>query len=296
MRKLSSIVQATALEILSEPLTLLVKLTALALVVFAPTFHYHQFGEVTRMARDTGFSAVLVGGGVLAAFETIRALRREIESGTLEMALARPVSRGAFFLGKALGSWLATVFAVLVVFATSLVVVEGSAVGGRIAEKTGDVARIWGPCVAVAVAVIVLPTVAAAALNRFCRCRFVLTEQFLSAALAFVAGAWAVFRDPSVLAPYFAALVPLLVLMAVWVAAAAAFAFGLRANAAAAMTGLVAAGSFPFVGNYYLSDMLANGGTVAWTYVAFAVLAALPAMAAFLLLGSCACEAGARRE
>ena len=280
---MSSIVQATALEILSEPLTLLVKLTALALVVFAPTFHYHQFGEVTRMARDTGFSAVLVGGGVLAAFETIRALRREIESGTLEMALARPVSRGAFFLGKALGSWLATVFAVLVVFATSLVVVEGSAVGGRIAEKTGDVARIWGPCVAVAVAVIVLPTVAAAALNRFCRCRFVLTEQFLSAALAFVAGAWAVFRDSSVLAPYFAALVPLLVLMAVWVAAAA-------------MTGLVAAGSFPFVGNYYLSDMLANGGTVSWTYVAFAVLAALPAMAAFLLLGSCAREAGARRE
>ena len=62
------------------------------------------------------------------------------------------------------------------------------------------------------------------------------------------------------------------------------------------MTGLVAAGSFPFVGNYYLSDMLANGGTVSWTYVAFAVLAALPAMAAFLLLGSCAREAGARRE
>ena len=87
-----------------------------------------------------------------------------------------------------------------------------------------------------------------------------------------------------------------MVLMAVWVAAAAAFAFGLRANAAAAMTGLVAAGSFPFVGNYYLSDMLANGGTVSWTYVAFAVLAALPAMAAFLLLGSCAREAGARRE
>ena len=94
MIKFFSILKATALEILSEPLSLLVLLAALAMTVFAPAFHYHQFGEATRMARDAGFSALFACGGVLAVFTTIRAFRREVETGTLEMALAHPVSRG----------------------------------------------------------------------------------------------------------------------------------------------------------------------------------------------------------
>ena len=54
MRGIMSVAKATALEILSEPLTLLVLLAALTMAVLAPAFHYHQFGEATRMARDAG--------------------------------------------------------------------------------------------------------------------------------------------------------------------------------------------------------------------------------------------------
>ena len=127
MRRFRSIVKATALEILSEPLTLLVLLVALALAVLAPVFHYHQFGEPTRMARDAGLSAVLTCGSVLAIFGTIRAFRREIESGTFEMVLAHPISRGGYFLAKTLGAFLATAFFSLIVFGVLVTIVIGFA-------------------------------------------------------------------------------------------------------------------------------------------------------------------------
>ena len=73
MRESISIVKATAFEIISEPLSLLILLAALVLTVLAPAFHYHQFGEATRMARDAGLSSVLMGGLVIAVFGTIRA-------------------------------------------------------------------------------------------------------------------------------------------------------------------------------------------------------------------------------
>ena len=260
-------------------------LASLTLAVFAPAFHYHQFGEATRMARDAGFSAVFVVGGILAVFGTIRAFRREIESGTLEMALAHPVTRRRFFLFKTLGAFAPTALVMLAVFATSLVAVEGAAVGGRIAERTGDIARVWGPCVAVGAAVIVLPLVIGALLNRFLRFRFVLTGVLATVLLSVAGAVWVLARDAPTLRPLFAAALPLAFLTALFAAAAAAFSFRFRANAAAALTGLVALGFLPFAGNYYLADAVANGGTVSWTYVGCSWLALLPALAAFLVLG-----------
>ena len=103
MKPYVSITLATALEVASSPLSLLVMLAAMALEVFAPVFHYHQFGDPTRMARDAALSALFTCGAVFAVFGAIRAVRREIETGTQEMALAHAVARGGFFLAKAAG-------------------------------------------------------------------------------------------------------------------------------------------------------------------------------------------------
>ena len=99
---LMPVIKATAIEILSSPLTLLLLLAALTLAVLAPAFHYHQFGEATRMARDAGFSAIFTCGTAVAVFCTIQAFRSEIESGTLQMALSHPISRASFFISKML--------------------------------------------------------------------------------------------------------------------------------------------------------------------------------------------------
>ena len=277
--------KTTALEILSEPLSLLLLLAALAIAVFAPAVHYHQFGEPTRMARDAGLSAIFVCGGALAAFGTIRAFRREAESGTLEMALARPISRGGFFLAKAAGAAAAYIVFALTVFGAQLPITWGAAVGGAIAAQTGALVRVFGPALAVGVAVIVLPLAFAAALSRLVRFRFVLTAFAFALALAVLSGGAATFLAPRL----FLKLLPAAVLLAfpalVLVAASAAASVRLKANAAASVAGLAFAAMLPAIGNYYLSDALSNGGRIPWSYVAMAAAAALPALAAMLLVG-----------
>ena len=285
MRGAASVAKATALEILSEPLTLLVLLAALVMAVLAPAFHYHQFGEATRMARDAGFSALFTCGSVVAVFGTIRAFRREIESGTVQMALSHPVSRGGFFIAKALGSFAAYLVFATTVFFTSLVIVEGARVGGAVAERTGDIARIGGPFLAAGVAVLLLPLLFGAALNRFGRGRFVLSSMSAAFFLSLLAGAASAALDRELLPRYLPVAVLLLPPALVLLAASAAFAVRFRANAAAAAVGVIAATGLPAVGNYYMSDALSRGGSVPWGYVAVASLAAVPAVLAFALLG-----------
>ena len=285
MRESISIVKATAFEILSEPLSLLVLLAALVLTVLAPAFHYHQFGEATRMARDAGLSSILIGGLVIAVFGTIRAFRREVESGTMAMALAHPVSRAAFFLAKTLGAGAAYLVFASIVFLTAFVIVDGAAIGGLIAAKSGDIARLYGPNLAEGVGVIVLPLALGAALNRFGNVRFVLSSFILALSLSVAFAALSAIRDVA----GFLRLLPVAALItlftSVLLVASAAFAVRFKANAAASSAGLVLAFLLPAVGNYYLADALSRGGSVPWTYVGCAALATLPAVLFFLFLG-----------
>ena len=277
--------KATALEVLSEPLSLLTLLAALTISVLAPAFHYHQFGEATRMARDAGCSALLVCGGILAVFGTIRAFRREIESGTMAMALAHPVSRTGFFAAKALGSLVAYLVFVTIVFGTMTVIFEGAAIGGVVARQTGDVARLYGPCLAIGLAVMLVPLTLAAILNRFGRFRFVLTVFALAFGGAVIAGTVIAVLSRG----YVLRLVPVSILLmmpaGVLLTAAAAFAVRFKANVAASLTGLVLVVILPAVGNYCLSDALTGGGVVPWSYVGLAALAAMPVLVGFMLLG-----------
>ena len=286
MRRSFSIVKVTALEILSEPLTLLVLLAALVLAVLAPAFHYHQFGDPTRMARDAGFSALFTCGGVVAVFGTIRSFRREIESGTLEMALVHPISRAQFFLSKTAGALVAVLLFAWTVLCTTAIVFEGAAIGGQIAQRTGDIARLYGPCLAVGVGILVVPLVVAAVLNRFARFRFVLSAMTLAWGLSAVgAGLLAVLTRGDVLRLVPVA-IPVVLLVCVFLSAAAAFAVRFKGHVAASAVGVLLLACLPAIGNYYLVAALSGpGGALSWGYVAWAFVVTVPALAAFLLLG-----------
>ena len=285
MRRLGAIVRATALEILSEPLSLLVLLAALTMSVLAPAFHYHQFGEATRMARDAGFSALLLCGGIVSVFGTVRAFRREVESGTLSMALVHSVSRAGFFLAKTAGALVAVLVFSAIVLSVAMTIVEGASVGGRLAAASGDIARLWGPCLAAGVGVMVLPLVFGAALNRFAGCRFVLSFFAVAGCLAALCFGWTAFRDGSLVLRLLPAALPIVVLSVVLMSAAAAFSVRLKANAASAAVGGAVVLLVPAVGNYYLSNALSGGGAVTWGYVGLAGLAAVPVIVFFVLLG-----------
>lgn len=287
MRRSLAIVKATALEILSEPLTLLILLSALVLTVVMPVFHYHQFGEATRMARDAGLSALFSCGVILAVFSTIRSFRREIETGTFEMALAHPLSRERFFYTKTLGAILALLVFVFILAGATITSVIGAEIGGRLAERTGDIARIWGPCVAAGLLTTVGSLVVGAALNRFARFRFVLSSVILMTIFSLSSAAiFSIGFDGSVWARLLPAILLLTFLEGLFVVIASVSAVRLKANAAATVTGLLLVCFLPFLGNYYCADRLANGGVIPWSFVGLAALALLPAFGGFFLCGA----------
>ena len=220
MRRHLAILRTTALEVCSEPLTFLLTLTALGCAAILPSLHFHQFGESSRMARDAGLSALLIVGLAYSVFCTVKPYRREIESGTLQMALAASVSRPGFFLAKLAGVFLAYLVFAVTVTCVALTAVNGAELGGALAAKTGDIAKMYGPSLSFAVSVLVLPPVLAAALNRFLRFRFVPTATFLSLVLA--AGAAAFRFSPHLAARFLPAAVLLVFPAAVFMAAAAA--------------------------------------------------------------------------
>ena len=283
MRRGRAIVFATALELLCEPLFLLVLLVALVLSSIAPAMHYHQFGEASRMARDAGLSAILVGGIVIALTGPVRTFRREFETGTVQVALAHSVSRTMFFLCKTLGCAIAYVVFVLTVAFASLTVVNGAEIGGTIASVRGNIARLWGPSLLCAIAAIVLPMLIAAMLNRFARFRFTLTANVLSLSFAFVGVFYRLDTDLAgrILPAAFLASIPALILLA----ASSAFAVRFTGNVTLVLSAAIAVIVLPALGNYCLSDALAGGGHVPATYIAAAVATIVPAVAALLALG-----------
>ena len=284
MRRLWAIARATALEMMSEPLSLLVLIGALALAVFSPALHYHQFGEPTRMARDAGLSALLLAGSVFAVFGTHRTVRRELESGTAAVAVAIAVTRTRFLLGKALGAFLAFLVFAVTVAAVSLTVTKGAAIGGEIAAVSGDIPKLWGPSYALGVASVVLPCLVAAALNRFARCRFCLTAFLLTVLVGLASTAYRF--DAALLgrlAPVWVAMASVTV---VYLVATAALSVRFRTNAALGGVAALALLSLPYVGNHCLSDALSRNGSVGWGHCLALAGATLPAVAAFLLLGA----------
>lgn len=283
MRRICAIVKATALEILSEPLVFLVTAASMSLAVLAPAMHCHEFGDPSKMARDAGVSAILVGGAVIAAFGATKTIRREIETQTAMTALALPVSRRMFFLSKAAGAFFAYMFFTITVGAVSMASVRGAVIGGEIAARDHTMARMYGPVFAVATAAIVVPFVYGAVLNHSFRRRFTLNANL--SALVIALSAMAYRFDPGV----FVGTAPVFVLVAlpalILLAACAAFSGRFGFNAAAATAVLVFACFLPALGNYCVTDVVSAGETVSWRYLLVATAAIIPPVAALLYLG-----------
>lgn len=273
MKPINAIIKATALSIISEPLSLLLLISALLVSTLAPAFHYHQFGEPTRMARDAGVSALVVFGIIFAASGAIRTFRREIESGTAALALSHAVSRRGFFIAKTIGVMFALLLFGLTVIFNSITIVNGAGIGGKLAATNGDIARLYGPSFLLGVAVFLLPSIFAAVLNRFAHFRFCLTAFVLT----FIGSLMTIsFRfDPmsaiGVARLDFLSLMPSFIIAA----ASSAYAARFRFNFASMLTILTTALICPIMINYTSAKSSLS-----------AFLAALPLIAAFVIGGA----------
>lgn len=103
VRPVFAVAKATAVEGLQRPVAVLLALACFELVALQPLVQLHSFGEPGRLSRDSGMAFLLVFGLVFAVFCAGDGFARELRDGTAAAALAGPVSRPAFVVGKYLG-------------------------------------------------------------------------------------------------------------------------------------------------------------------------------------------------
>jgi hypothetical protein len=93
----------TAVEILRQPLPVLVTTLATTLAALFPLVLSFQFGEEGRLVRDGILALHFTLGVYLAAIAASATLGRELQSGSGALVLSKAVSHELFYLSKFLG-------------------------------------------------------------------------------------------------------------------------------------------------------------------------------------------------
>ena len=294
MRRFLVLARSAALEALAEPLSAVVFLVALLTIHWAPVFHYHQFGEAGRLARECGFSALLVFGLVFATAAAMRVIGGEIASGTAAVALARPVPRPLFFCAKVSGVVGAFLLFSLAVAAATVLATYASAEGAaRLAaccEEGGEPSRIWQPGLRLGTCLTLGGFVLAALANRFASARFCVTACVCVALAQPLALASALPFGPEGAG----ALGVLACGCTVFIVLAGALAVRLKPAPTVALVSAAVLSSFawpvtgvlPVLGRFWLVEALAAGQDSAWCGVGRTLLAAVCLVAFWLVAGS----------
>lgn len=312
------VARTTALEGLQQPVCLLLTVAALVFTGLQPLVHMHAFGEGGRLTRDSGLAVMLVFGLLVVVLTSGSTLARELSSGTVAAALAKPISRTGFLIGKFLGTvavialfcWCG-VFAVLFAERTAERYVETARLMGHLRDTT---------CGRLALLMPVLALVGAAGLNWRCRRRFGLwfflmlsvLQPLLMVGLGFLGrdGVRHGLSDYSLALDFrvlpAAALVALL--LAVFAGLATTLSTRLQTGAAVTVSFVVLFLGFladsqlggaaawplrllyaavPDVQHFWVVDALAEGGRIPGAYVLKAAVYAITYMGGVLLLGAC---------
>lgn len=305
MRRFLALARSATLEALAEPLSAVLFLVALMTVHLAPVFHYHQFGEAGRLARECGFSALLVFGLVFSTAAAVRAIGGEIVSGTAAAALARPVSRPLFFCAKTSGVVVAFLVYLLAVAAATLLATYSSMEGAHLVEhccEGGEPSRIWRPGLVAGTWLTCGAFVLAGLANRFLRARFCVSACVLLASAQPLALLVALpfgehgFCATALVLPW--AIVPALGVLAsgciVFIVLAGALAVRLKPAPTVALVASSVLLSFvwpvkavlPAIGRFWLVDGLAARGGIDWGDAGLSVLGAALLTGFWLTLGS----------
>jgi hypothetical protein len=98
-----AIARATVVESIQQPVAFLIFASGVLSTLLVPIFQFHRFSEEGRLARDSGFSTLMVFGLALAVTAAGRAVAVEIKRGTAAAIIGKPVDRSLFVFSKWLG-------------------------------------------------------------------------------------------------------------------------------------------------------------------------------------------------
>jgi hypothetical protein len=111
MRQLATIATNAFMELIRQPIFLLLMTSSAVFVVYLASLPYFGFGDDPKLVKDSVLAVMLLVGLLGAVLSASNSLAREIHAGTALAVLAKPVGRAQFLIAKYLG--LATALSVL---------------------------------------------------------------------------------------------------------------------------------------------------------------------------------------
>lgn len=114
MRQFLTIARNAFMELVRQPVFLLLMTASGAFGVFLAIVPYFGFGDDPKMVKDSVLAVMLLAGLVGAVLSASASLAHEIRTGTALAVLAKPVSRSQFLTAKYVG--VAAALSVLIYF------------------------------------------------------------------------------------------------------------------------------------------------------------------------------------
>ncbi len=107
MRQFFTIAANAFMELVRQPIFLLLMTSSALFEIFLATPYYFAFGDEPKLVKNSVLAAMLLTGLLGAVLSASASLARELRTGTALAVLSKPVGRAQFLLAKYLGLVLA---------------------------------------------------------------------------------------------------------------------------------------------------------------------------------------------
>jgi ABC-type transport system involved in multi-copper enzyme maturation permease subunit len=103
MRQFVTIATNAFMELVRQPIFLLLMTTSAVFEIFLATPYYFAFGDEPKLVKNSTLAVMLLAGLLGAVLSASASLAREIRTGTALAVLSKPVGRAQFLLAKYAG-------------------------------------------------------------------------------------------------------------------------------------------------------------------------------------------------
>src|SRR6185369_1596633 len=100
MTQFLTIARNAFMELIRQPVFLLLMMASAAFEVFLAVPYYFAFGDEPKLVKNSVLAVMLLAGLLGAVLSASASLAREIRAGTALAVLYKPVSRTQFLLAK----------------------------------------------------------------------------------------------------------------------------------------------------------------------------------------------------
>src|SRR6201994_1624015 len=107
MRQFATIATNAFMELVRQPIFLLLTTATAAFEIFLATPYYFAFGDEPKLVKNSVLAVMLLAGLFGAVLTASSSLGREIRTGTALAGLSKPIGRAQFLFAKYVGLVLA---------------------------------------------------------------------------------------------------------------------------------------------------------------------------------------------